>query len=515
MFAAKFTVRARLWGLTGLAILAMSLIAGLALTTNRINSSALSGLYERDTMSLVRMQRIENSLLEVRFRVAGVLLDQLPIPGSLNHLKEARQELAGLWKEFEPGARTLFEDEQSRQQLEQLRGNWAQVDSTLGKLETAYAAKDKNQLSSVLEEDWPLMHKAAVKPLQGLIPLVREQAQQGYTGVQATSGRLATAALLVAGLAMAALIFVAWLTLRSVLTPLDAVRRSMQSIAAGDLASPLPPSRQDELGLMITALGEMQSHLADIVGQVRHATDSIATASREVSVGSLDLSQRTEQTASSLQQAASSVHELTGTVRQSADAAQQANQLAGSAADVAARGGAVVADVVNTMNRISESSRKIADIIGVIDGIAFQTNILALNAAVEAARAGEQGRGFAVVAGEVRSLAGRSAEAAREIKSLINASVESVDSGSRLVAQAGSTMQDIVGSVQRVTNIIGEISAASREQSEGIAHINGSMSELDRMTQQNAALVEQSSAAAESLQEQAARLATVMSTFKL
>ncbi len=251
------------------------------------------------------------------------------------------------------------------------------------------------------------------------------------------------------------------------------------------------------------------------IGAVRASAESIGTASGEIAGGNLDLSQRTEQTASNLQQAASSLEQLTATVRQTADSARTANQLAASASSVAQRGGQVVSQVVSTMDEITSSSRRIADIIGTIDGIAFQTNILALNAAVEAARAGEQGRGFAVVASEVRSLAQRSASAAREIKTLIGTSVEKVETGSRLVADAGSTMSEIVASVQRVTDIIGEISAAAGEQSSGIGQVNGAVTDLDRMTQQNAALVEQSSAAAESLKEQAARLTGLVSAFRL
>ena len=285
-------------------------------------------------------------------------------------------------------------------------------------------------------------------------------------------------------------------------------------VAAGDLSTPVTARGQDEVGDMMRALATMSESLVRVIGQVRSSIDSIGTASAQIASGNQDLSARTEQTASNLQETAASMEQLTGTVRQSADSARQANQLAATAAEVAARGGSVVSQVVTTMDEINHSSRKINDIIGVIDGIAFQTNILALNAAVEAARAGEQGRGFAVVAGEVRNLAQRSAEAAKEIKGLIGASVERVDAGSRLVADAGQTMSEIVGSVQRVSDIIGEITAAAGEQSEGIGQVNVAVNQLDQMTQQNAALVEQSAAAAQSLKEQAEQLALVVGRFR-
>ena len=298
---------------------------------------------------------------------------------------------------------------------------------------------------------------------------------------------------------------VMWLTYRSVHAPIEEAKRLAMRIAAHDLSSDPRIDGRDELSALLKSLLEMQASLRQLVGQVRSSTDSINTASAEIATGNQDLSARTEQTASNLQQAASSMEQLTGTVKQSADSARQANQLASSAAEVAARGGSVVSQVVSTMDEINASSKKIADIIGVIDGIAFQTNILALNAAVEAARAGEQGRGFAVVAGEVRNLAQRSAEAAKEIKGLIGTSVDKVESGSKLVADAGQTMNEIVASVQRVTDIIGEITAAASEQSDGIGQVNVAVTQLDQMTQQNAALVEESAAAAESLKDQAVR----------
>ncbi len=296
---------------------------------------------------------------------------------------------------------------------------------------------------------------------------------------------------------------------------LHAATEAAEALARFDLTHPIPGGGADGVGRLLAALDATQRSLQKLIGEVRGAADSIGTASAEIATGNFALSQRTEQTASNLQNAASSMSELTGTVKQTADAAMTANQLASSAASVAQRGGEAVSQVVATMDEISQSSRKINEIIGVIDGIAFQTNILALNAAVEAARAGEQGRGFAVVAGEVRALAQRSAEAAKEIKSLISASVERVDSGTEQVQAAGATMTEIVASVQRVTDIIGEISAAAREQSEGIASVNASVVQLDQMTQQNAALVEESAAAAESLREQSARMGEAIAVFKL
>ncbi|ASU40306.1 methyl-accepting chemotaxis protein [Herbaspirillum sp. meg3] len=308
---------------------------------------------------------------------------------------------------------------------------------------------------------------------------------------------------------------IAYLTTRSITQPLNHAVNLAETVAAGDLTSRIDSSAKDETGKLLAALQTMNSRLQQIVGEVRVSTDTIATASSEIATGNLDLSSRTEQQASSLEETASAMEELTSTVKQNADNARQANQLAASASTVAVEGGSVVGQVVNTMESINESSRKIVDIISVIDGIAFQTNILALNAAVEAARAGEQGRGFAVVASEVRSLAQRSAAAAKEIKTLIDDSVDKVGQGSKLVAQAGVTMDEVVASVKRVTDVMGEITAASQEQSDGIEQVNQAITQMDQTTQQNAALVEQAAAAAQSLQDQAGRLSQVVSVFKI
>jgi len=304
---------------------------------------------------------------------------------------------------------------------------------------------------------------------------------------------------------------------RSITVPLAAANELAARVADGNLmrSGQGMAARPDEIGQLQMTLRRMRETLAQTIGSIRDSAESIGTASNEIASGNHDLSARTEKAASSLEQTASAMEQLTGTVQHSAASAGQANQLAVSAASVAQRGGEVVAQVVRTMDEINASSHKIADIIGVIDGIAFQTNILALNAAVEAARAGEQGRGFAVVAGEVRSLAGRSADAAKEIKSLIGSSVEKVEVGARLVDDAGKTMAELVSAVQRVKDIMGEITTATAEQSDGIAQVNIAIAQLDQVTQQNAALVEQSTAAAESLREQAVALNSAVGTFQV
>ena len=317
------------------------------------------------------------------------------------------------------------------------------------------------------------------------------------------------------GVAIILCVIAAWLVTRSITRPLNEAVNVARAVAQGDLTVQIADTSKDETGMLLASLKTMNQNLHRIVSEVRTGTDTINTASSEIATGNLDLSSRTEEQAGALEETASAMEELTSTVKQNADNARQANQLAATASEVAVQGGSVVGQVVQTMGEINDASRKIVDIISVIDGIAFQTNILALNAAVEAARAGEQGRGFAVVASEVRTLAQRSASAAKEIKALIDDSVARVDNGSRLVEQAGSTMSEVVASVRRVTDVVAEISAASHEQSDGIEQINQAIVQMDEVTQQNAALVEQAAAAAQSLQEQSVRLSETVGVFKL
>jgi len=421
---------------------------------------------------------LRKSLAEVRQVQAGDAAFVTAIDKSLDEIKQ-----------YEAGIVPIFD------QIER-----AQIDGAGG---GAYADRLKTHMDATDQ----LFSRLATSAREQM-----QEARQGVDTLAATMSGLIGVALV---LALAVLIPLTYLSVRSITRSLAQARDLAERIAGGDLSRDTQALNHDEVGQLVTAMGRMQQSLRGLVHQVQDAAGNISTASTEIATGNHDLSQRTEQTAANLEEAASSMEMLTSTVQQSAQASRQASDFASSAAEVAARGGAVVSQVVSTMDQITTSSRKIADITGVIDSIAFQTNILALNAAVEAARAGEQGRGFAVVASEVRSLAQRSAGAAKEIKELIGSSVERVEDGSRLVSQAGQTMTEIVGSVRRVSGIIHEITASAAEQSDNIGHISQSVTQLDQMTQQNAALVEQSTAASESLREQALQLTRAVSQFKL
>ncbi|KQY18795.1 hypothetical protein ASD28_01190 [Massilia sp. Root133] len=379
----------------------------------------------------------------------------------------------------------------------------------------AKAAGDTALAERLLNESFVPTARGYQDLLEALLALQHRQMDaqnHDILAIEARSARLSmalTAAGVLAGAACA------WLLAAGIVRPLRAAVGIARTVAAGDLTQAIAVHGRDETAALLRALRDMNDSLAAIVGRVRDGTETIATASREISAGNLDLSSRTEQQASALEETAASMEELTSTVQRNAGHAQEANQLSHAASKVAGEGGAVVGQVIATMADIDASARKIAEITAVIDGIAFQTNILALNAAVEAARAGEQGRGFAVVAGEVRNLAQRAAAAAREIKDLIGTSTAQVETGTRLVGQAGATMDQVVASIGRVNAIVNDIAAASREQSSGIGQVSQAVTQLDAVTQQNAALVEQSAAAAAAMQEQAARLAQAVQVFRI
>jgi methyl-accepting chemotaxis protein len=419
------------------------------------------------------------------------------------------QELTALMKN--PADATAKE----RDMLEQLRAleaKYLPIATKIGALATTQQTEAAK--ASLVADCMPLL-KQVIAHINEFNVVMRTSATESVTAAQEAYEVSKWTMLALSAISLLLGSMIAWWLTRSISRPLQEAVKIAQNVSAGDLTSTITVDSKDELGQLKLALKEMNDNLLRIVGDVRHGTDTIATASSEIATGNLDLSSRTEQQAGSLQETASAMEELTATVKQNAENAQQANKLATTASDIAVKGGAVVARVVETMASINESSKKVVDIIGVIDGIAFQTNILALNAAVEAARAGEQGRGFAVVASEVRSLAQRSASAAKEIKQLIGTSVAKVDAGAALVDEAGATMGEILDSIQRVTGIMGDISSASDEQTRGIEQINHAIAQMDQVTQQNAALVEEAAAAAASMQSQTSSLAELVSVFKL
>ena len=474
---------------------------------------------ELDVLTGDRVVKVEqvNSIIDnvneigTSVRNIALLTDTQKMQTEVAVINEAKARNAGLYKELEE----TIQSEKGKAALKAAFDARSAYNPLIEKAAELGLGNKQEEATALLVGELQIAQKRYMGSLTDLISLQKslmEQSDASVTQTVTSAGTLMITIALVTGLTGALL---AWAITRSITAPIRQAVEVAETVAAGDLTSRIEFQSKDETGQLLNALKAMNDSLISIVGQVRNSSDSIATGSSQIATGNADLSQRTEEQASNLQQTAASMEQLTQTVKQNADTARQATQLAGTASSAATQGGTVVAQVVATMGEISDSSRKISDIIGVIDGIAFQTNILALNAAVEAARAGEQGRGFAVVASEVRSLAQRSASAAKEIKTLIGASVEKVENGSKLVHEAGQSMGEIVTQVKRVNDLINEISASSVEQSTGIGQIGDAVSQLDQVTQQNAALVEESAAAAESLKHQAANLAQTVAVFKL
>ncbi|WP_324780504.1 methyl-accepting chemotaxis protein [Thiobacillus sedimenti] len=500
-------------GLAGGLILGLMLLVAIMGLTRMAQTHGYLETFAHERMVKLRLIGDMRNALQteaVAMRNLVLLTDDAAMEAEVKRIRQQRQayvetsrKLAGMLRN--PSEKAL---------LARLTEARARTEPLLDKA-MQFALGNPIEATRVLVQE---VQPAQQQGLQALEGLTAFQESETAKAVEAAGAAYADARMLMLAMTAIALLLGALVAWRIAHSVTNGIRRAVsvaQAVAAGDLTGDIEIASRDEFGQLMTALREMNTALVGIVGQVRTGTDTIAVASREIASGNADLSSRTESQASSLEETASSMEELTSTVKQNAENARQANQLVVSTADVAAKGGAVVGQVVDTMASIKDSSRKIADIIGVIDGIAFQTNILALNAAVEAARAGEQGRGFAVVASEVRSLAQRSASAAKEIKTLIEDSVGKVDAGSELVDEAGKTMDEIVTSVKRVTDIMSEIAAASQEQSAGIEQVNQAVGQMDEMTQQNAALVEEAAAAAESLQDQAAKLAEAVSVFRL
>ena len=463
--------------------------------------------------------KIENVMeMRVTIQAIGATKRNLVLYTDQQTLTDEAKQLDKSWQDYNEAFKTLIattESDEGKAVLAKVEESRA---ATRQLIEKATLLANDNKRAEAGQVLLTEVRPSQEKWMNAISEVLRFQEKTANKGIAAAHSTYANLRLWTFSLAAAVLVLgtlIVWLVTRSIIHPLQRAVKVADAVAQGDLTQRIEVKSRDEVGQLLQALKDMNTSLSNIVGEVRSTTDSISTAASEVASGNSDLSQRTEEQASSLEETASSMEELTSTVKQNTENAKQANQLAISASDVAGKGGEVVSQVVTTMDSINESSRKIVDIISVIDGIAFQTNILALNAAVEAARAGEQGRGFAVVAGEVRNLAQRSAAAAKEIKTLIGDSVEKVEGGSKLVAQAGQTMEEIVTSIKRVTDIMSEITAASVEQSQGIEQVNTAITQMDEVTQQNAALVEEAAAAAESLEEQAQNLATSVGTFKV
>ncbi|AMO98095.1 methyl-accepting chemotaxis (MCP) signaling domain protein [Collimonas arenae] len=508
-----------------------------ALSTLLILTSALMGmigwrsLYDSDARSADMMQNAEDfqsavnlaRKAQVDFKIEIQEWKDLLLRG--NDAAAFEKHKNAFLKKGEETRAELAQLDQLLRQLDIDAGLAKQASQTNAELEQKYLTALKQFAPARIESGHVVdklvtgLDREPTKRIEDIVGLVVEHSKSlmRQSEAEATHSNIVALRILLAVVAVGTLVgsILTYWIINGITGPLRSAVKVARTVAAGDLTSHIEVGSKDEIGALMDALRHMNGSLQHIVGQCRSGIETMASASGQIATGNLDLSARTEEQAASLEQTAASMGELTSTVKQNADNARQANQLAASASGVAVEGGAVVSKVVTTMASINNSARKIVDIIAVIDGIAFQTNILALNAAVEAARAGEQGRGFAVVASEVRNLAQRSAAAAKEIKSLIGDSVEKVDAGSALVAEAGTTMEQIVDSVKRVSDIMAKITTAGEEQSSGIEQINQAIGNMDQVTQQNAALVEEAAAAAESLKEQAANLASVVSVFKL
>jgi len=501
-------------GLAFAALIALALLVGIIGVTRLSNVNESLALIGSDRVPKVQQAAAitdDVNLVARELRNTLIWSDEAKVQAALATVNEAR-ERAG--KTIEAMGATIASDEGKKRLAALVSARAAYSPIQLQFMDLIRAGK-KDEAATLLAERMRDAQLAYIKALDDLkdlqIELVTKAVDEGAADY--ARARLLMFSLL-AGMAGIGALLAWWIT-RSITAPINQAVGVAERVAEGDLTSLIDVNSTDETGRLLTALKAMNENLMGIVSTVRNSSDSIATGSAQIASGNADLSQRTEEQASALEETAASMEQLGGTVKQNADNARQANQLSMSASAVAQKGGEVVGQVVGTMRAINDSSKKIVDIISVIDGIAFQTNILALNAAVEAARAGEQGRGFAVVASEVRNLAQRSAEAAKEIKTLITASVERVEQGSALVDQAGVTMEEVVTSIRRVTVIMGEISSASTEQSAGVAQVGEAVSQMDQVTQQNAALVEESAAAADSLKQQAQQLVSAVAVFKI
>jgi len=492
------------------------ILVAMVLTTSYLNYSNKDKL--TTGLGLSTVKSLQAAAMKSAMLETGIAMRNIGLQSDVSLMQKEEEKVKDQRKKYESaitGLKKLGLDDSETKVLSDIATLDDGVDAAFKEAIVQVLAFNSEGAAKVIANRIDPLNIQTLAQINKLVDMQDSAARDVMAGSVNSDRKLMLLLLGLCALAVAIGVVFAMVITRSITVPLSGAVEVAQKVAAGELTSQVVVEGKDETSKLLQALQEMTASLANTVGDVRMGTELITKASEEIASGNADLSSRTESQASSLEETASSMEELTSTVKQNADNARQANQLAVSASSVAAKGGNVVSQVVDTMGAIKGSSRKIVDIIGVIDGIAFQTNILALNAAVEAARAGEQGRGFAVVASEVRNLAQRSASAAKEIKELIGDSVNKVDAGSKLVDEAGQTMDLIVKSIKQVADIMGEITTATQEQGNGIEQVNQAITRMDEMTQQNAALVEEAAAAAESMQEQAQKLAQAVSIFKL